>query len=71
LASSCSRDIRDRIPAWIFSHTRGTPKNAVGWTSPTVPISWVDASWQKYVWLANLTAAYRLNMRSAMCASGR
>ena len=32
------------MPAWIFSQTRGTPKKAVGRTSPSVPTSSVAAS---------------------------
>ena len=42
--SSASAASRACSPAWIFSQTRGTPKNAVGFTSATVPTSWVAAS---------------------------
>ena len=45
--SSASAASSAWMPAWIFSHTRGTPKKAVGRTSPTVPISSAEALWQK------------------------
>ena len=31
------------MPVWIFSQTRGTPKNRVGRTSPSAPTSWAGS----------------------------
>ena len=53
-AGSASPASRAWIPALIFSQTRGTPKNAVGWTSPTALIS-CCASGQKCTCPAVLT----------------
>ncbi len=47
LASACSPASSAWMPAMTFSKIRGTPKNAVGLTSPIVAISWFAASWQK------------------------
>jgi hypothetical protein len=59
------------MPAWIFSHTRGTPKNAVGWAAPTVASSRVDAFGQKNTCHPLVMARYSVYIRSAMCAIGR
>jgi hypothetical protein len=40
LLSSCSAASRAAMPARIFSHTRGTPKNAVGRTCPITRTNW-------------------------------
>ncbi len=40
-SGSVSAASRAPMPAWIFSHTRGTPKNAVGRTAPIVGTSMV------------------------------
>ena len=50
LPSSCSAASRAWMPARIFSHTRGTPKNAVGRTCPITRTS-CAASGQKCTWL--------------------
>ena len=39
------------MPALIFSHTRGTPKNAVGRTLPITGTSRAGSG-QKWTWLA-------------------
>ena len=70
-AGSGSAASRAPIPAWIFSHTRGTPKNAVGRTAIRAGTSPVAASGQKYTCQPLAAARYTVNMRSAMWASGR
>ncbi len=70
-SGSVSAASRAPIPAWIFSHTRGTPKNAVGRTATIAGTSPVAASGQKCTCQPLSAARYRVNMRSAMWASGR
>ena len=58
------------MPVLIFSQTRGTPKNAVGWTSPSAPRR-PAGSGIACTWLPRNGGPYVASTRSAMCASGR
>ena len=70
LAGSGSSASLAEMPVLIFSQTRGTPKKAVGCTSPSAPRR-PAGSGIACTWLPRNGGAYVARMRSAMCASGR
>ena len=70
LAGSGSSASLAEMPVLIFSHTRGTPKNAVGCTSPSAP-SRPAGSGIACTWLPRNGGPYVASTRSAMCARGR